>query len=120
MQESAIIEALGALGQSTRLRVFRLLVAAGPEGLAAGDISARLDVLPNTLSANLSVLSNAGLITKRREGRSIRYAIDFDGLRDLLTYLLQDCCGGRPEQCSPLLDAVCCPDETCTPRVRTL
>jgi ArsR family transcriptional regulator, arsenate/arsenite/antimonite-responsive transcriptional repressor len=103
---------LSALAQESRLAVFRLLVRAGPEGLAAGEIARSLGITPNTLSAQLNVLSNAGLITCRRDGRSIIYAADYQGMGQLLVYLTEDCCQGRPEVCAPLADvatrAACC------------
>jgi DNA-binding transcriptional ArsR family regulator len=104
------VEALSALAHAGRLNVFRLLVRAGKEGMAAGDIARALDSLPNTLSANLNILSNAGLIASRREGRSIIYSVEFERMRDLLAYLMEDCCGGRSEVCAPLADIVnrCC------------
>lgn len=100
--------AFGALSQPTRLEVFRLLIAAGPEGMSAGDIGAALGVRQNTMSANLSVLLQAGLVRNRREGRSVRYFADLDGTRDLLTFLMADCCGGQPELCATVMDAVVC------------
>ena len=106
MDEKIALAAFTALGQPTRLAVFRLLVSAGPEGLAAGEIASRLDVRPNTLSPNLAQLEAAGLIAGQREGRSIRYTAQMAGIRALLEFLMEDCCGGRPEMCRPLLDAV--------------
>lgn len=108
MDKKSAIEGLSALAQDIRLDVFRLLVQAGPEGLHAGDIAARLDVRPNTLSTNLAVLSRAGLVQASREGRSIRYRADLEGMRALLGFLMEDCCGGKPEACRPLLDAIAC------------
>ena len=102
------VRTFSALGQETRLAVFRMLVQAGPEGLAAGEIAERLSVLPNTLSANLTVLSHCGLVTSRRYGRSIRYAVDFEAVRGLLASLLEDCCGGRKELCQPLIAEIAC------------
>jgi DNA-binding transcriptional ArsR family regulator len=99
---------LGALAHEGRLSAFRLLVQAGPEGLPAGEIARRLEVLPNTLSANLTILSHAGLIGSRREGRSIIYASRYGAMRDLLSFLTEDCCGGRPEICAPLNDILAC------------
>lgn len=93
--------AFAALGQGTRLRVLRLLVQAGPGGLLAGEIAARLEVRQNTLSSNLAVLVQAGLIVGLREGRGIRYRPDIAGIRGLLSFLMDDCCGGRPELCPP-------------------
>ena len=96
-------EAFAALSQPTRLSVFRLLVKAGHDGMAAGDIGESLGVKQNTMSANLAVLSRAGLIRSQREGRVIRYFADMQGMRSLLAFLVEDCCGGRPEKCRPLL-----------------
>ena len=102
---------LSALAHEGRLAVFRLLVKAGPDGVAAGDIARQLETAPNTMSAQLLVLSNAGLIHARREGRSIIYAANFERMSDLLLFLTEDCCGGRPEICAPLMSTVtsCCP-----------
>jgi len=100
--------AFGALSQPTRLDVFRLLINAGPEGMPAGDIGEALGVRQNTMSANLSVLLQAGLVRNEREGRVIRYFADMEGTRELLTFLLADCCGGHPEFCAQVVDAVAC------------
>ncbi len=94
---------LAALAQTTRLETFRLLVSHEPEGLAAGDIAARLAVPANTMSSHLGVLSRAGLITAERRSRSIVYRADFDRLRDLVLFLLNDCCQGRADLCDPLI-----------------
>lgn len=93
---------LSALGHDGRLAIFRLLVKAGPQGVAAGEIARTLEVLPNTLSANLSVLTHAGLIASRREGRSIIYAADYAAMSSVLGFLMEDCCNGAPEICAPL------------------
>jgi DNA-binding transcriptional ArsR family regulator len=103
MDISIIVKALGALAQESRLNAFRLLVQSGPDGLAAGEIARRLEIPHNTLSSHLAILSNAGLLTSRRESRSIIYRIDFDGTRNLLSFLMEDCCQGQPELCSPKL-----------------
>lgn len=111
MDRLQALAALGALAQGTRLDVFRLLVEAGPDGLCAGEVATRLDVRQNTMSTNLAVLARAGLVGSAREGRSVRYVADMEGMRRLLGYLMQDCCGGRPEKCKPVLDAIvraCC------------
>lgn len=92
---------LSALSQETRLGVFRLLMVEGPDGMAAGDIARRLDVPPSTLSTHLGVLENAGLIRSTRIQRSIRYAADIDGARDLIGFLTEDCCRGNPDICGP-------------------
>jgi DNA-binding transcriptional ArsR family regulator len=108
MEMETAIKRLSAIAQEARLDVFRLLVKAGPEGMAAGGIARKLGVPANTLSAQLLVLSNAGLIRARRDGRSIIYAINFDAMRDLLVFLTEDCCGGRAEMCTPLAAIACC------------
>jgi ArsR family transcriptional regulator len=111
MDTTDALASLSALAHDGRLSVFRLLVKAAPEGLAAGEIAHRLKTAPNTMSAQLLVLSNAGLIRARRAGRSIIYAADFDRMGALLQFLTKDCCGGRPEICVPLAVTVnsCCP-----------
>ena len=104
MELKAAASTLSALGHEGRLAIFRLLVQAGPQGVAAGEIARRLKMIPNTLSANLNVLSHAGLIGSRREGRSIIYAADYAAMSSLLGFLMQDCCNGAPEICAPLSD----------------
>ncbi len=108
MDKTLALDALSALSQETRLDVFRLLVKAGPSGLYAGEIAERLKVRQNTMSTNLGVLARAGLVRSEREGRSIRYIADVDGMRRLLAFLMEDCCGGRPETCQPLLEELVC------------
>lgn len=108
MDKNRTLAAFAALSQPTRLDVFRLLIRAGENGMAAGDIAARLSVRQNTMSANLSVLLHAGLIRNRRDGRSILYYADLDGLRGLLSFVLQDCCGGNPALCQPVIDEIAC------------
>lgn len=108
MDKKDALIALAALGQETRLEVFRLLVKAGGEGLPAGEIAARLDTLQNTMSAHLKVLASARLVVAEREGRSIRYIADMTGFRDLLAFLMEDCCAGAPELCQPIIEAVTC------------
>ncbi len=104
MESNDAVRRLSALAQDSRLAVFRLLVRAGPEGMAAGDIARGLGLAPNTLSAQLTVLANAGLIRSRRDGRSIVYAADYDAMSALLVFLMDDCCQGRPEVCAPVAD----------------
>jgi ArsR family transcriptional regulator len=108
MDKNAALGALAALGQETRLEVFRLLVKAGPAGLPAGEIGERLGAVQNTTSAHLKVLAQAGLIRAERDGRTIRYAADMTGFSDLLAFLMEDCCEGSPELCRPVIDAVTC------------
>jgi ArsR family transcriptional regulator len=86
------VEALAALAQESRLKVFRLLVERGPEGLSAGTISARAAIPPTTLSFHLTQLTHAGLVSARRNGRSIVYAADYRGMQDLMTFLTANCC----------------------------
>src|SRR5690349_14099110 len=110
MEATDAVKRLAALAQEARLEVFRLLVKAGPEGMAAGEIARTLETAPNTMSAQLLILSNARLIRARREGRSIIYSVDFPAMSDLLVFLTKDCCGGRAEICAPLAEVViaCC------------
>jgi DNA-binding transcriptional ArsR family regulator len=102
MDTQNAVKRLSALAQDGRLEVFRLLVKVGPEGMAAGAIARKLQTPPNTMSAQLLVLSNAGLIRARRNGRSIIYAVDYAAMSTLLVFLTEDCCGGRAEICAPL------------------
>lgn len=112
MEPTLAIKRLSALAQENRLAVFRLLVKAGPEGVAAGEIARALDITPNTLSAQLNILANAGLVASRRDGRSIIYTAAYDAMSELLLHLMEDCCQGRPEICAPLGEAAgraaCC------------
>jgi len=105
MDEADAVEALAALAQETRLRVFRLLLQHGPEGVPAGEIARRLGTPPNTMSTHLAILTRAGLIQARRDSRQIFYGVGLRGIRQLIAFLVEDCCGGRPGACSPLLDA---------------
>ena len=111
METEPAILALAALAQSTRLEAFRLLVRHEPGGLPAGEIANHLAIPANTLSSHLGVLTRAGLIRAERRSRSIIYRVDLDRLRDLVLFLLKDCCGGRADLCEPLLAelAPCCP-----------
>lgn len=101
MKSDSAVLALGALAQETRLALFRLLVEAGPEGLAAGEIASRLGVPAPTLSFHLAQLSHAGLAVSIRRGRSIVYSADFEAMQALVDFLTRSCCGGRPELCAP-------------------
>jgi ArsR family transcriptional regulator, arsenate/arsenite/antimonite-responsive transcriptional repressor len=102
MDKSNAVAALSALAQDSRLDVFRLLVEAGPEGMAAGEIAATLDLAPNTLTFHFDRLRGAGLVTVRREGRSMIYAARFETMNELLGFLTENCCGGVAEKCTPL------------------
>ncbi len=97
-------EAFSALSQEMRLKVFRLLMQAGDTGMAAGEIASKMDVRQNTMSNHLAILTRAGLVRNKRDGRSIIYYPNFNGLRDVLEFLMEDCCGGNPAQCKPILD----------------
>ncbi len=108
MDINIALQSLGALSQGTRLDAFRLLVKAGDEGLAAGDISDRLGVVQNTMSAHLATLAQAGLVRRQRQSRVIRYYANYGAMRDLIGFLLEDCCGGKPELCGSLLDEIAC------------
>ena len=99
MKQIDALSALAALAQDTRLSVFRFLVVAGPEGAAAGDISHALKVPAPTLSFHLKELEQAHLIASRRESRSIIYSANYERMRGLLSFLMEDCCRGRPEIC---------------------
>lgn len=111
MKAKQAISALSALAHDGRLAAFRLLIKAGPGGLAAGDLATRLKMPPSSLSTNLLLLSNAGLVSSRRDGRSIFYRADYDAMRDLLGFLIEDCCNGSAEICTPLAATLA----TCAP-----
>jgi ArsR family transcriptional regulator, arsenate/arsenite/antimonite-responsive transcriptional repressor len=103
MEKTDVVAALAALAQDNRLDVFRLLVEAGPEGMPAGAVATALDLAPNTLTFHFDRLRAAGLVTVRRDGRSMIYAAQFETMNSLLGYLTDNCCGGVP--CTP---AVAC------------
>ena len=107
MESDEIIEALAALAQTTRLAVFRRLVAAEPDGLAAGDLARELAVPANTLSTHLAVLARAGLVAAERRGRFVVYRAAISRLAELTAALAADCCGGRPELCNTPTVADC-------------
>ena len=92
MESSSVVDALAALAQPSRLELFRLLVRRGPAGLPAGEIAARIGIPSTTLSFHLSQLTRAGLLTARRQGRSIVYAADYARMRALMLYLTENCC----------------------------
>ncbi|MDR2856905.1 MAG: metalloregulator ArsR/SmtB family transcription factor [Novosphingobium sp.] len=103
MEAAAVIRALGALAQEHRLAVYRLLVQAGPEGLPAGALAQAVGVPGSSMSFHLAQLANAGLVTQRRQSRSIIYAADFAAMTALMAYMMENCCGGVP----------CLPDDSC-------
>jgi ArsR family transcriptional regulator len=100
MKTTEAVGALAALAQETRLAIYRLLVAAGPNGLAAGAIAERLEVVPSSLSFHLAQLTHARLINQRRMSRSLIYATDFSAMNALVAYLTENCCGGQ--SCAPV------------------
>jgi ArsR family transcriptional regulator len=95
------VTALGALAQNNRLEVFRLLVQAGPDGLAAGHVAEKLGLAPNTLTFHFDRLRTAGLVTVRRDGRSMIYAARFDAMNELVGFLTENCCQGTLAGCGP-------------------
>jgi DNA-binding transcriptional ArsR family regulator len=105
MERSDVIAALAALAQDNRLDTYRLLVQAGPDGLAAGEVAARIGLPPNTLTFHFDRLRQAGLVTVRREGRSMIYAARYETMRALLGYLTENCCQGVAD----------CTSESCVP-----
>ena len=110
MKKDIAIDTLSALAQSTRLETFRLLVKQEPNGLPAGEIARRLDVPHNTMSTHLAILSRAGLISVERHSRSMIYRVELTAVRQLVLFLLKDCCNGQPALCAPLIEDIskCC------------
>jgi DNA-binding transcriptional ArsR family regulator len=107
MKKPDVLTALAALAQENRLDVFRLLVQVGPDGMAAGQVAQKLDLAPNTLTFHFDRLRDAGLVTVRRDGRSMIYAARFETMNGLLGFLTENCCQGAAEACAPT--AVCKP-----------
>lgn len=109
--------ALAALAQSTRMETFRLLVRREPEGVPAGELARLMAVPQNTMSAHLAVLARAGLVIGERQSRSIIYRAHLSRFREVALFLLKDCCGGRPDICTPLVADLspCCPAEGLPP-----
>jgi ArsR family transcriptional regulator len=110
MNDQAAVEMLSALAHEHRLKIFRLLVRAGPSGMPSSDIAEAVGISPTGASFHLKELDRASLIVATRQGRYIRYAVKFDGMRQLLTYLTEDCCQGQPELCGSIFKkskAVC-------------
>ncbi|MFZ4068649.1 MAG: ArsR/SmtB family transcription factor [Caulobacterales bacterium] len=112
MEETAIIASLAAIAHDTRLKVFRLLVRVGPEGLASGEIARRLQAPASTMSAHLAILARTGLIQARRDSRIVNYTIAPEAVSALFAALVADCCEGRPDLCGPLL----APAKACAPK----
>jgi DNA-binding transcriptional ArsR family regulator len=101
MDKMDAIAALAALAQEHRLDVYRALVQAGPQGMAAGEVASRLGIAPNTLSFHFDRLRHAGLVSVARQGRSLIYAARYETMNNLLAYVTENCCAGCPELCSP-------------------
>jgi ArsR family transcriptional regulator, arsenate/arsenite/antimonite-responsive transcriptional repressor len=115
MEKTDAVAALAALSQENRLDVYRLLVQAGPEGMAAGEVATALGIAPNTLSFHLDRLRHAGLVSVARQGRSLIYAARYETMSNLLGYLTENCCGGKPELCAP---AACAPAKPARKRTK--
>src|ERR1700677_683363 len=115
MKKTEVVVALAALAQDNRLDVFRLLVEAGPEGMPAGAVATALDLAPNTLTFHFDRLRTAGLVTVRRDGRSMIYAARFATMNALLGYLTDNCCGGVP--CAPPVECKPARNTAKTPRL---
>ena len=116
MQIRQAVAALSALAQETRLATYRLLIEAGPEGVAAGQIADALSVAPPALSFHLKELTHAKLVSSRQEGRFIYYAADFEQMAALMSFLTHNCCRGMPQECLTVMETAlseCCPP---TPR----
>jgi len=111
VETKTAVAALAALAQETRLSIFRLLVQAGPEGLPAGRIGDELQVAPATLSFHLKELNRASLVTPRQDGRFIYYAVNFEHMAALMSFLTQNCCQGMPQECLTVVETAlgrCC------------
>ncbi|TPI32962.1 helix-turn-helix transcriptional regulator [Mesorhizobium sp. B3-2-1] len=108
MDERQALSAFAALSQETRLRILRHLVIAGPDGVAAGAIAEKVKVSASNVSFHLKELERAGLVSVRRDSRSMVYSAEYDALSGLIRFLMEDCCSGRPEICAPALAPSCC------------
>ena len=106
MEVITALDAFSALSNETRLWVFRLLVQSGPEGLSAGDIADHLSVRQNTMSSHLKLLHQSGLINSRRDGRSVIYSPEYDTVRQLIVFLMDDCCAGNRAVCQPVAESL--------------
>ncbi|MCH8334678.1 MAG: helix-turn-helix transcriptional regulator [Proteobacteria bacterium] len=106
MDVELALDALSALSHETRLWAFRLLVQAGPQGLPAGEIADGLGSRQNTMSSHLKILAMAGLIESQREGRSIVYQANYDTVRALVLFLMEDCCAGNNAVCGPVAESL--------------
>ncbi|MDP3510953.1 MAG: metalloregulator ArsR/SmtB family transcription factor [Candidatus Melainabacteria bacterium] len=102
MEIQPVLNAFAALSQESRLKTFRLLVQQGRQGLAAGTIASQLEITPATMSHHLEQLSQAGLLSSRREGRSIIYSANYDTMQNLINFLLENCCEGKNDCCTEI------------------
>jgi DNA-binding transcriptional ArsR family regulator len=118
MQPSQALMAFAALSQETRLLIIKRLVRAGPAGVAAGEIAEAVKVSPSNVSFHLKELVHAGLIEARRDARAIIYSASYDTLRDLIGFLMKDCCAAHPDICTPALAAACCTPATARKRAQ--
>ncbi len=115
MEIKPAVTALAALAQETRLSIYRMLVEAGPEGVAAGRIGEALGVPGATLSFHLKELARAGLVSSRQDKQFIYYAVDFERMAELMTFLTQNCCQGMPQECLTVVETAlgrCCPPQS--------
>ena len=112
MNQSQALSGFTALSQPTRLDIVQLLVRAGSDGVSAGDVAEAVRVSPSNVSFHLKELERAGLIAARREARSIFYSANYQTLRQLIGFLMKDCCAGHPEICVPALANACAPAKT--------
>lgn len=122
MEIKDAVQALAALAQETRLSIFRVLVEAGPQGVAAGRLGEALGVPPATLSFHLKELSRAGLASARQEGRFIYYSTDYERMAELMGYLTQNCCRGMPQECLTVMETAlgsCCAPRTKRKSIRS-
>jgi ArsR family transcriptional regulator, arsenate/arsenite/antimonite-responsive transcriptional repressor len=108
IDEKTAIEALAALAQPTRLDVFRRLIKSYPDEIAAGEIARQCKMPHNSMSTHLAILTRAGLVSVRKEGRMMHYGANLPGFQRLMSFLLQDCCQGRAEICAPLVAQLTC------------
>lgn len=108
MDTNQALDAFEALSHETRLSVFRTLVKSGPNGRAAGEIASELGVLQNTLSTHLQKLQRASIVTSERNGRQVIYRANFGRVRDLILFLMEDCCGGSAELCDSIAQTLNC------------
>jgi len=113
MDQRQALGAFAALSQETRLQIVRLLVVAGPEGMAAGALAEKVEVSPSNISFHLKELEHSGLIAAQRQSRSIIYTAHYESLGGLVRFLMEDCCSGHPEICAPAAEVVAC----CTPKM---